>query len=86
MKIKELKEAITDLDDEMEVVMSKDGEGNSYSPLADCDQDAIYISETTWYGEVYSTDWSAEDACMEDDEWEKFKASHKRCLVLAPVN
>jgi hypothetical protein len=37
------------------IVMSKDGEGNGYSPLADLDE-AMYAAETTWYGERYLSD------------------------------
>ena len=86
MKISELKEVIKQFDDDMEVVLQKDSEGNGYSPLADVDGDAIYIAESTWEGDVYSAGWTADDACMEPDEWEEFKASNPKCVVLAPVN
>jgi hypothetical protein len=85
MTVKELKEAIANLPDEMEVVLQKDSEGNGYSPLAGADPDAVYIAETTWYGDVYSMDWTADDACMSDEEWEEIK-SKPRTLILAPVN
>ena len=45
MNVKELKEAIANLPDEMEVVLQKDSEGNGYSPLSDVDTDAVYIPE-----------------------------------------
>jgi hypothetical protein len=85
MTVKELKEAITLLPDDMIVIIQKDSEGNDYSPLSDADADCVYIAETTWYGEVYPTSWSAEDADMEDEEWEEIKLK-PRVLVLAPVN
>jgi len=35
MKVRDLRRLLTPLDDDVLVVLSKDGEGNSYSPLAD---------------------------------------------------
>jgi len=66
MKVKELKELLDLLVEtspeaaEWEVVMSKDGEGNNYSPL--CDMGAyIYMPDSTWSGEIREPD-------DEDDE------------------
>ena len=86
MKIKELKEVIKCFDDDMEVILQKDGEGNGCSPLAEIDGNAIYVPDSTWSGDVYSTKWSAEDACMEQEEWKEFKASTSRCVVFIPIN
>lgn len=86
MRIKELKKIIAKIDDDLEIILQKDGEGNGYSPLAVVDGKAIYIPNSTWSGDVYSLGWSAEDACMENSEWEKFKTSNPRCVVLAPIN
>lgn len=85
MNVKELKEAIKNLPDEMEVVLVKDSEGNDYSPLSDVNHNVVYIPKTTWYGEVYSMDWTAEDACMTEKEWEELKLK-PRTLILYPVN
>jgi hypothetical protein len=85
MTVKELKEAIANLPDEMEVVLQKDSEGNGCSPLAGADPDAVYIPDSTWSGDVYSMDWSADDACMSEEEWEEIK-SKPRTLILHPVN
>jgi len=85
MTVKELKEAIANLPDEMEVVLQKDSEGNGYSPLAGADPDAVYIPDSTWSGDVYSIEWTADDACMSDEEWEDIK-SKPRTLILQPVN
>lgn len=85
MTVKELKEAIATLPDGMEVILQKDNIGNGYSPLADVHPDAVYIPETTWYGDVYSMDWTADDACMTDEEWEEI-TSKPRALILSPVN
>lgn len=85
MTVKELKEAIADLPDDMEVILQKDAEGNGYSPLYRASSNAVYIPETTWYGEVWWADWSADDACMSDEEWEEVKLK-PRALILRPVN
>jgi hypothetical protein len=85
MNIKQLKESISNLPDEMEVVLQKDSEGNGYSPLKGVDSDAVYIPYNTWSGDVYSMEWSADDACMTEKEWKEIK-SMPRALILAPVN
>ena len=85
MNVKELKESIANLPDEMEVVLQKDSEGNDYSPLSGCDDDVVYIPETTWYGDVYSMKWCSDDVCMTDEEWADIK-SKPRALILYPVN
>jgi hypothetical protein len=85
MKVKELVAALADADPEAEVVLQKDSEGNGYSPLNGADLDAVYVAETTWSGDVYAMDWSAEDACMTEREWSRIKAK-PRCVVLFPVN
>ena len=52
MKVKELKELLKNVDDNRLVVMSKDGEGNGFSPLADIDDTSNYEADSTWSGEV----------------------------------
>ena len=90
MNVKELKEAIADLPDDMEVILQKDAEGNGYSPLQGDDTDCIYVAETTWYGEVYSIQGSdkesAEHNGMELEDWKALKDEHPQALVLFPVN
>ena len=88
MNVKELKEAIKVLPDDMEVILQSDGEGNNYSPLYCYDSEAIYIARASWWGggEVYDSNWSAQDAGFEKNEWEELKSKTPRCLVLAPMN
>lgn len=85
MKVSELLEVLTSADPEAEVILQKDAEGNSYSPLMGADHEAVYIPVTTWSGEVFSLKWGADDACMSEEEWELVKARPK-CLVLFPIN
>ena len=51
MKIYELIALLERHDRELEVIMSKDGEGNDFSPLADVNEGS-YRPDTTWSGEV----------------------------------
>ncbi len=85
MTVKELKQELSLLPDDMEVILQKDSEGNGYSPLSGADPNAVYIPDSTWSGQVYSTKWSADDADMDEDEWEQLKAKPK-ALILYPVN
>lgn len=87
MKVKDLKEDLKGLPDDMEVILQKDAEGNGYSPLAGTDSNCIYVPETTWYGAVYSLDWGYEDVLMENDEWDELKNDKdKQALILYPIN
>ncbi len=84
MTVQELKEIISDLPNEMEVIIQKDAGGNGYSPAAYADPDCVYVPDGTYFGEVYSTKWSAKDASMEEYEWDQIK-SRPKALVLAPT-
>lgn len=87
MNVKSLIEELSKLDPQAEVILQKDGEGNGYSPLSEVDPDCIYVPESTWAGEVYSTTWTYEEASYDSDkEWKKFKKDNRKCVVLAPVN
>ncbi len=85
MKVKELIECLLALNPESDVILQKDSEGNGYSPLRGADDDCVYMPDTTYSGNVYSMDWSADDACLDYDQWEKIKAK-PRCVVLYPIN
>ena len=85
MNVRELKEVIANLPDDMEVVLQKDSEGNGYIPLEGADSNAVYIPDSTWSGDVYDMNWTANDACMTNEEWEEIKTL-PRTLILYPVN
>ena len=85
MTVQELIAELKKLPPESQVIMQKDAEGNGYSPLAAVDGNAIYQADTTWHGHVMSTDWTADEACYDGSDWEKFKADNPRCCVLAPM-
>lgn len=85
MKVRELIEVLKNADQDAEVILQKDAEGNGYSPVAGVDCDAVYIPDSTWSGNVYSLWWSAEDAMMGDEEWEGIK-SKPTSVILYPIN
>lgn len=81
MKVKELIKFLKSVDQNLNVVLQCDSEGNGYSPAAGAEF-AIYDENN---GAVYSLKYSAEDCCLEDDEWEKMKKSKKaQCVVIWP--
>ena len=80
MRTHELAKLLLEYPD-MEVIMQKDEEGNGYKPLRGVDFDCMFDKETE---EVFSTEWSAEDAGFEEDDWEEFKNNTPTCAVLFP--
>lgn len=50
MTVKELKEALEGIDESRIVIMSSDGEGNSFSPLSDI-SDGAYEADSTYSGD-----------------------------------
>ena len=85
MKVRELMSFLSSQDPKAEVIMSSDSEGNNYSPLNSYDL-GYYEAENTWSGNAYYEEWTAEDNCMEEDEWETFKNEHALCVILSPTN
>lgn len=55
MTVAQLREALADLPDDMPVVMSKDAEGNGFSPL-DGTGRSHYYPESTWSGDCIGID------------------------------
>lgn len=86
MNVRELRDFLAQLPDDMPVILQRDPEGNGYAPAAGADSDCIYVYEGNFYGDasVYSTDWSAYDADMGLQEWEEFKNNNPRVVVLFP--
>lgn len=62
---------------DVELILQKDSEGNGYSPMRGIDFDVVYVPDTTYSGEVYSTNRSASDNCLEEKEWKNLKRQKK---------
>lgn len=68
--IKQLKEAISNLPDDMVVYQQGDPEGNSFRPCSGIDPTAIVVKEDGEYV-IYDTQWTASDACMTEEDWQE---------------
>lgn len=69
----QLRTWLANVPDDTAIVLSKDGEGSDFSPLAEADPDSRYVAESTWSGYVLDSD--------EDDVDES-----ERVVVLWPTN
>lgn len=76
MTVGQLREQLEQLPEELIIVMSKDAEGNGYSPLSSVER-ALYSAESNWSGEVHDE---------EDPEDVDLWPDTVRCIVLGPVN
>ncbi len=86
MTVKDLRDALAGLPDDMLVICQKDGEGNGYSPLAGADgENNSYVADTTWSGDVGLTKLTKE-AKAKGYAKEDVVKDGVPCLVLYPVN
>lgn len=84
MTVKDLKKQLEQFSDDDIVVISKDGEGNSFSPLADIDED-MYVADSTWSGEIYPREFD-KDYFDDRAQYKEVKAEAKNCVTLWPTN
>lgn len=87
LKVRKLKEYLNNLPKEMddcEIILQKDAEGNGYGELRGI-AEAIAIKDRRGYGydNIYDLDWTADECCLEEDEWEKLK-KEKPSFILYP--
>lgn len=83
MKIKELIEYLQGIEDQDRIViMSKDGEGNAYSPFCGDHSVGWYEPESTWSGDVHSEE-DIQDGFGID---ENGNPVGEPCIVLWPIN
>lgn len=80
MTVKDLIKLLQAEDPKAKVIVLSDAEGNSSSGLY-----SVTAGFRNEHGDLYESDWSAEDCCMEEDEWEALRSSKKaKCVVLHP--
>ncbi len=87
MKVKDFIKQLQGLDQEAEVIMSKDGEGNGYSPYADLNDEMVYIPDSTWSGDVAFPELTEElkkDGYTEEDVYQGDDAI--KAVILYPIN
>jgi hypothetical protein len=78
MLVEEVIKKLESLNPKSKIYLQVDPEGNGYNELYHIDDNCVFIDDT-----MYSLSWSADEACVDDDEWEEIKAE-KKCVVLAP--
>jgi len=83
MKVKDLIKKLQKEDQDRIVVMSRDAEGNGFSPLDEISTCA-YGAETTWYGEVGFEELTEEDIEAGYDEDDVIEG--EPALILRPIN
>jgi hypothetical protein len=84
MKVKELIEILSTMDQDREVILQRDSEGNGYSPLCGVDDNTVYESESTSYGEVYHEKLTEEDRKQGFTEEDLGTGNGVPCVVLFP--
>ena len=85
MTIAEFIKELQQYPQEYEVILEKDAEGNSYSPLCGI-MDGVYESENTWSGDFKPFDAEYEELDFTKEEWEDYKSNNQKVIVLYPVN
>lgn len=85
MRVDELIELLKECPQDAELIIQKDSEGNGYSPLCGLDEECIYVADSSYSGEIYSTILTADEADLEQEEWDELLRG-KRSIVLYPIN
>ena len=83
MTVKELIELLRDQNPDAIVVMSKDSEGNSYSPFSSL-WAGSYLAETTWGGKVGLSELTPKDKKMGYGEEDVIDG--EAAVILQPTN
>lgn len=88
MKVKELIEKLKLEDENAEVILSADEEGNYYSPLEGTlgFGKGYYITNNTWSGQFLNQDYIDDENEIEGEIYEANKDKAQRCIVLFPIN
>ncbi len=85
MTVKDLREALEGLPDDARVIMQEDSEGNGYRWVEGAAFDGVLVEDNGWHAEISNADWSADDACQTQEDWDAMLAA-PRVLVIHPVN
>ncbi len=88
MKVKELIEKLKLEDEDAEVILSADEEGNYYSPLEGTlgFGKGYYIPNDTWSGEFLNQEYINDENELEGEIYENNKDIAQKCIVLFPIN
>lgn len=88
MKVKELIEKLKLEDENAEVILSADEEGNYYSPLEGTlgFGNGYYIPNNTWSGQFLNQEYINDENELEGEIYENNKDIAQKCIVLFPIN
>lgn len=88
MKVKELIEKLKLEDENAEVILSADEEGNYYSPLEGTlgFGKGYYIPNNTWSGQFLNQEYINDKNELEGEIYENNKDIAQKCIVLFPIN
>lgn len=88
MKVKELIEKLKLEDENAEVILSADEEGNYYSPLEGTlgFGKGYYIPNNTWSGQFLNQEYINDENELEGEIYENNKDIAQKCIVLFPIN
>ena len=88
MKVKELIEKLKLEDENAEVILSADEEGNYYSPLEGTlgFGNGYYIPNNTWSGQFLNQEYIDDENEHEGEIYEANKDIAQKCIVLFPIN
>jgi len=88
MKVKELIEKLKLEDEDAEIILSADEEGNYYSPLEGTlgFGKGYYIPNNTWSGEFLNQEYINDENELEGEIYENNKDIAQKCIVLFPIN
>lgn len=88
MKVKELIEKLKLEDEDAEVILSADEEGNYYSPLEGTlgFGKGYYVPNNTWSGEFLNQEYINDENELEGEIYENNKDIAQKCIVLFPIN
>lgn len=84
MTASELINHLSKVHPDTEIWLSRDPEGNGYAKLEHVQPDAIITDKASYEPTVYDRDWTAEEACMTEDEWADLNCDEVDHVVLWP--
>ena len=65
---------------DVELLIQRDAEGNGYEEFRGIDYDIVFTED----GDVYSSNWTADEADADEEEWEQMKKDGSGFAVLYP--
>lgn len=89
MTVRELIAILSNMDPDRTIILQEDAEGNGYSPLAGCDDNALYFPDSTWSGEVYPeyiTEEMRKAGFTEEGDIHEPEEDTVRAVILYPIN